>query len=96
MGLTEFRDDMQIVEVGLISIDHRYQGRGHARGALLQLMRLADAYGYAVALTPDDSFGASVPRLRRFYKSLGFVENRGRNKDFSISESMYRMPKRAS
>ena len=96
MGMPEFREGTPIVEVNLIFIEIPYRGRGHARGAMLQLLRLADAYGWIVTLTPDRHMGSSLPRLRRFYKSLGFVENRGRNKDFSISESMYRMPKRVS
>ena len=35
----------------------------------------------------------SQARLKKFYKKFGFVENKGRNKDFEISELMYREPK---
>lgn len=67
------------------------------QGAGSQVMKAlcaeADAAGATVALTPSVDFGAtSVARLTRFYKGFGFVENRGRNKDFTISESMYRLP----
>jgi len=34
----------------------------------------------------------SSGRLRKFYKRFGFVDNKGRNKDFTISDSMYRIP----
>ena len=33
-----------------------------------------------------------MSRLKDFYKQFGFVENKGRNKDFTISDSMYRLP----
>ena len=34
--------------------------------------------------------------LRDFYKRFGFVDNKGRNKDFSISDHMYREPMKES
>jgi hypothetical protein len=47
-----------------------------------------------VTLTPSTDYGASsVSRLKKFYKQFGFVENKGRNKDYEISEAMYRLPK---
>ena len=46
-----------------------------------------------IILTPSDSFGAtSILRLKKFYKRFGFVENKGRNKDFQLSCGMYRKP----
>lgn len=66
------------------------QGIGTA--FMTELVALADQYGARIRLTPALDFGAtSIARLKRFYKRFGFVENRGRNKDFSISESMYRV-----
>lgn len=83
------------LEVSKIAVDHQYQGRGYARGAMLQLAKVADELRLTVVLTPADDFGASKTRLKAFYKTLGFVENRGRNKDFAISDTMYRRPARA-
>ena len=55
----------------------------------------ADAEGQTITLSPSIDFGAtSINRLKDFYKQFGFVENKGRNKDFTISESMYRIPKK--
>jgi GNAT superfamily N-acetyltransferase len=34
----------------------------------------------------------SRSRLVNFYKRFGFIENKGRNKDFEISAGMYRNP----
>ncbi len=69
-----------------------------SQGAGSQVMKAicadADAVDATVSLTPSTDFGGtSVARLVRFYKQFGFVENRGRNKEFAISESMYRLPK---
>lgn len=44
-------------------------------------------------LTPSKDFGGtSVKRLTDFYKRFGFVENKGKNKDFTIRDTMYRVP----
>ena len=46
------------------------------------LVKYADDNGMTIALSPSADFGASKTKLKKFYKSLGFVENRGKNKDF--------------
>lgn len=53
----------------------------------------ADANGLTVALSPSSDFGGSKTRLLNWYKSFGFVSNSGRNKDYSIGETMLRRPK---
>ena len=58
-----------------------------------EIIEFADRSGKRLILTPSTSFGgSSVKRLVEFYKSLGFVENKGKNKDFTIRDSMYRNP----
>lgn len=67
-----------------------------SQGLGTQIMReitdIADSQNATVALTPSSDFGGNVSRLRDFYGRLGFVRNRGRNRDMSISEEMYREP----
>jgi hypothetical protein len=50
-----------------------------------------------IVLTPglsDKQHGTtSQSRLIDFYKKFDFVLNKGRNKDFTISELMFRLPK---
>jgi len=54
----------------------------------------ADKNKKKIVLTPSTDFGGtSVNRLKSFYKRFGFVENKGRNKDFQIRDTMYRLPK---
>jgi GNAT superfamily N-acetyltransferase len=56
------------------------------------LSRAADIDGSIVQLTPSSDFGGSKSRLIDFYKRFGFVENKGRNKDYELFEAMYRKP----
>ena len=56
------------------------------------LTKAADTDGTQLALSPSGDFGGSKARLIEFYKRFGFVPNKGRNIDFTISESMRREP----
>jgi len=71
--------------------DKRSGGTGSA--VMDALHRFADAHGKTMTLTPSGDYGGSVPRLKKFYKRHGYVENKGRKKDYEISEGMYREPK---
>lgn len=66
----------------------RQQGTGTR--AMQALVNYADATGQNIALTPSSDFGGNKARLTAFYKRFGFVENKGRKRAFSTTESMYR------
>ena len=69
------------------------RGAGIGTEMMKDITDYADANGKRIVLTPSTDFGgSSVTRLKEFYKKLGFVENKGANKDFSTKESMYRLP----
>lgn len=70
----------------------RNQGVGTA--FMQDLLNAADEQGRVVALSPSADFGGNKAKLERWYKSLGFVPNKGRTIDYEISESMYRLPKK--
>ena len=79
-----------------VGSSNRKQGVGSA--AMTRLCHYADEHGLRITLTPgsrDKRWGTtSRSRLVAFYKRFGFVENKGRNKDFAINtDQMYRMPK---
>ena len=60
---------------------------------MLSLIDLANKQQRILVITPSIDFGASsVERLKKFYKKLGFVDNKGKNKDFTISQTMYKIP----
>lgn len=69
----------------------RSQGLGSE--FMTKLSDLADQIGYKVILTPDSSYGGNVNRLKDFYQRFGFVFNKGKHRDFSHKEDMYRTPK---
>ena len=50
----------------------------------------ADSKGKPIGLTPSIDFGGNKRRLTEFYKRFGFIDNKGKNKDFEISESLIR------
>ena len=81
------------INVSRITLPEDQRNQGAGTKVMQTLMDHADASGKTMTLSPSDSFGGSKPRLKEFYKSLGFVENKGKNRDFTISESMYRLPK---
>lgn len=70
------------------------RGEGLATKAMKDLCLYADEYKLTIVLSPSTDFGASsVGRLKKFYERFGFVQNKGRNRDFAISDSMYRIPR---
>lgn len=98
LGLDSFsvyeRDEDITLTMFEVPKSRRKQGVGTQ--AMNELIEIADSKGKTIVLSPgerDDIHGTtSKARLKKFYKRFGFVENKGRNKDFSISESMYREP----
>jgi len=76
-----------------IEVPKEMRKQGVGSEVMQQLSEFADQQGKTIALSPSTDFGASsVSRLKDFYKRFGFIENKGKNKDFTISESMYRLP----
>ena len=80
-------------ELSRIVIPEGERGEGMGTEVMQDMIDMADEQGARIFLTPDVSFGGtSVARLKKFYKQFGFVENKGKNKDFSIRNTMYRDP----
>lgn len=84
--------------ITLHNIEVRASQRGRSRGSafLEALTRYADETGQRIGLTPDptakEGSRATEPGLRKWYRRFGFVDNKGRGRDFEISESMVREP----
>jgi GNAT superfamily N-acetyltransferase len=74
------------------------RGGGVGTDFMNDLTRMADERGVRLVLDPalpNDRYGTtSKARLVDFYKRFGFVQNRGRNTDHSVSEGMIREPKK--
>ena len=81
------KNESIIVSEFIVPEDERNQGIGSQK--MKELLDYAKAIGYRVLLTPSTDFGASsLTRLKKFYKNLGFVDNKGRNKDYRTKETM--------
>lgn len=98
-NLKEFRlysNQYGDIVLDMIAANEKKQGNGSA--AMTELINLADKYNKRILLTTalkDDKWGTtSKNRLINFYKRFGFVENKGRNKDFSTMHNMIRIPKK--
>lgn len=81
------------LDLSRIVFDKADRSKGKGTAFMNDLTGLADRTGQRVTLTPSSEFGGAVSRLKDFYKRFGFVENKGRNKDLSISAGMYREAK---
>ena len=84
------------VTLGMITVPKGKRKQGVGTAAMNDLIEYADTNNKRVKLTPDvkgnDQGTTSRKRLVDFYKRFGFVENKGRNKDFTVSEGMFRLP----
>lgn len=80
-------------KITLSLIKVKEQSKGVGSKIMTELVEYADSVDKMIVLTPSKDFGGTVPRLIKFYKRFGFVENKSKNKDYEITETMYRMPK---
>lgn len=81
------------INVAKIIVPAAERNKGIGTEAMRDIASYADETGKTVTLSPSTSFGASsITRLKDFYKRLGYVENKGRARDLTLSESMYRLP----
>lgn len=81
-----------IATLSRIVVPEGSRGTGQGTAFMEDLNEWADTRGTTVALTPSGDFGGTVSRLKEFYKRFGYVDNKGKNKDYAISETMYRLP----
>lgn len=84
------------MELPRIEVPKEKRGQGIGNKVMGEILDFADQQGSTISLTPSSDFGGNKTKLKKWYKQLGFVENKGRNKDYEISESMYRLPKKMS
>ena len=89
-----FRADF--LELSAIYIPKDLRNRGIGTEIMSRIIQYADKNNKTIGATPSTDFGASsVDRIRKFNKRFGFVRNKGRNVDFTISNTMYRLPNTA-
>lgn len=83
------------LNVNTIIVPKEIRKTGVGTKAMERIIEFAKKHGLRITLTAavrDDFHGTtSHSRLVKFYKKLGFVDNKGRNKDFRISDGMYKV-----
>ncbi|QZE12048.1 PLxRFG protein [Klebsiella phage vB_KpnP_ZX1] len=82
----------KVVTLSRIVVPDDARNSGTGTAVMQRLTQWADQNGKTLALSPSGDFGGNKARLSDFYKRFGFVENKGRAKDYEISETMYREP----
>jgi hypothetical protein len=80
-----------VITLSQLVVPEASRNAGKGTAAMRALVDYADVTGQHVALTPSGDFGGTKSRLTTFYKRFGFIENKGKNRAFSTSESMYRL-----
>lgn len=90
--LYKSKRDGQYVILNKIEILPEYRGLGYATQAMNKVIEYANKNGFIIALTPDSYKGSNVNQLTKWYKSLGFIMNKGKNKDFGHQQLMYKFP----
>ena len=76
-----------------VVVPESQRGKGMGTDFMNSLSKAADSDGTQLALSPSGDFGGNKKQLIEFYKRFGFVPNKGKSIDFSISESMRREAK---
>lgn len=80
----------KIVTLSRIVVPETGRNSGTGTKIMQRIIDWADQNGKTIALTPSSDFGGNKKRLGEFYKRFDFIDNKGRNKDYEISETMYR------
>lgn len=93
LDVFESRNRPNQITLSKIEVPKKSREGGIGTDVMKDIVDYANKTGKTIALSPSTDFGAtSKNRLVNFYKRFGFVENKGKNRDFEISESMYRSP----
>jgi GNAT superfamily N-acetyltransferase len=81
--------------IGSIIVYKNMRGQGIGSKVLNLIKDFADKNNLIISLSPEADSGKKS-KLDRFYKNAGFIDNKGRNKDYQLSEpfgrTMYRRP----
>lgn len=76
-----------------IEIFPEYRRKGYATQVMEQVIDYANKQGAIIILTPDPYLhNISKSNLMNWYKSFGFIMNKGKNRDYRHQELMYKLP----
>ena len=81
-----FENSMKI-ELQQIEVPPEHRGKGIGKDIIHQLQVYAQSVDKPIVLRPEAEKGRKKD-LERFYKDLGFVNNKGKHVDYSLSSPM--------
>jgi GNAT superfamily N-acetyltransferase len=88
----DLHDRKDTIRLSRIIVPKEKRNQGIGTKFMNDLIYIANREKKIITLTPSGDFGGNVKKLKTFYKNFGFIENKGRNKDFSISDTYYKEP----
>jgi len=86
-------DMSDFIELSKIVVPKEKRGSGVGSKVMQDLIKYADKNNKDIFLTPSTDFGGTKARLVKFYKSFGFVPNKGKKKDYRSQEALVRFTK---
>lgn len=90
--LNIFENKDSTISINNMIVKQNLRNKGIGQSILNDIINYADKNNKTITLTPTSEY-LTKNKLTAWYKNNGFVENKGRNADFSISDTMYRLPK---
>lgn len=90
--LNIFENKDNTIGINNLVVKQNLKNKGIGQNILNDIIDYADKKGKTITLTPTSQY-LTKNRLTNWYKKNGFVENKGKNTNFSISDTMYRLPK---
>ena len=93
--LNIFENKDNTIGINNLVVKQNLRNKGIGQNILNDIIDYADKKGKTITLTPTSQY-LTKNRLTNWYKKNGFVENKGRNTNYSISDTMYRLPKNST
>ena len=93
--LNIFENKDNTISINNLVVKQNLRNKGIGQNILNDIMNYADKTNKTITLTPTSEY-LTKNRLTNWYKRNGFVENKGKNINFSISDTMYRLPKNST
>lgn len=91
-----YLDTIGHLVLAMLEIKRECRNQGIGTKVMHFLCAYADEHNLTIGLTPADrnknSGTTSSARLYKFYSRFGFVRNKGRNKNYRTSNTMFRRP----
>ena len=93
--LNIFENKDNTISINNLVVKQSLRNKGIGQNILDDIISYADKNNKTITLTPTSKY-LTKKRLTNWYKKNGFVENKGRNINYSISDTMYRLPKNST